>query len=387
MSTSYFLSLCVTGFFAIFSSTIAKSPVLPLYSLSIGISTAGIGVVSAVSSFTGIIASVPSGMMAERIGKKRMLIVATLIFATAPFLYLFVGNVWQLVMVRFYHGLATAIFMPVALSMVSDVFDRERGEKIGWFSTSTLLGRFIAPMAGGGIIGLMAFNPGMSYKAVYLLCAFVGILSLITLLSIPGQARDAHKTAAWRDIIGRLRQLLTVKGVIVTSVVEGAVLFSYGAFETFLPLYAISVGLTPYEIGMILSIQVISIALTKPFMGKFSDRHGRVPQIFAGVILGAVCVYGFSLSDKFIPLLVLSVFFGLSISVVTSATSALIADLSKRESLASAMGILASVMDIGHTTGPLVSGVIATYLSYNSVFVFAAIVLFCCAIVFKLAMR
>ncbi|MBV6342645.1 MFS transporter [Candidatus Magnetobacterium casense] len=387
MSTSYFLILCVTGFFAIFSSTIAKSPVLPLYSLSIGISAAGIGVVSAVSSFTGIIASVPSGMMAERIGKKRMLIVATLIFATAPFLYLFVGNVWQLVMVRFYHGLATAIFMPVALSMVSDVFDRERGEKIGWFSTSTLLGRFIAPMAGGGIIGLMAFNPGMSYKAVYLLCAFVGILSLITLLSIPGQARDAHKTAAWRDIIGRLRQLLTVKGVIVTSVVEGAVLFSYGAFETFLPLYAISVGLTPYEIGMILSIQVISIALTKPFMGKFSDRHGRVPQIFAGVILGAVCVYGFSLSDKFIPLLVLSVFFGLSISVVTSATSALIADLSKRESLASAMGILASVMDIGHTTGPLVSGVIATYLSYNSVFVFAAIVLFCCAIVFKLAMR
>ncbi|MBF0339001.1 MAG: MFS transporter [Nitrospirae bacterium] len=386
MSASYFASLCVTGFFAIFSSTIAKSPVLPLYSLSIGISAAGIGVVSAVSSFTGIIASVPSGMMAERIGKKRMLTVATLIFATAPFLYLFVSNVWQLVMVRFYHGLATAIFMPVALSMVSDVFDRERGEKIGWFSTSTLLGRFIAPMAGGGIIGLMAFNPGMSYKTVYLLCAFVGILSLITLLSIPGQARDAHKTVSWKDILGRLRQLLTVKGVIVTSVVEGAVLFSYGAFETFLPLYATSVGLTPYEIGAILSIQVISIALTKPFMGRFSDRHGRVPQIFVGAIVGAVCVYGFSLSDRFIPLLVLSVSFGLSISVVTSATSALIADLSKRESLASAMGILASVMDIGHTTGPLVSGVIATYLSYNSVFVFAAIVLLCCAIVFKLAM-
>ncbi|MBF0345080.1 MAG: MFS transporter [Nitrospirae bacterium] len=377
--------LCVTGFFAIFSSTIAKSPVLPLYSLSLGISVAGIGVVSAVSSFTGIVASVPSGMMAERIGKKRMLTVATLIFSTAPFLYLLVSNVWQLVMVRLYHGLATAIFMPVALSMVSATFNKERGEKIGWFSTSTLLGRFIAPMAGGGIIGLMSFNPRMGYKVVYLLCAFVGILSLVTLFSIPGEVRDASNTVSWKDILCRLRKLLTVKGVIITSIVEGAVLFSYGVFETFLPLYAISVGLSPYEIGTILSIQVISIALTKPFMGRFSDKHGRVPQILAGVILGAICVYGFSLTGKFIPLLVLSVLFGLSISVVTSATSALIADLSKRESLASAMGILASVMDIGHTTGPLVSGVIATYLSYNSVFVFAAIVLLSCALAFKLA--
>ncbi|KJU85221.1 major facilitator transporter [Candidatus Magnetobacterium bavaricum] len=387
MNASHFVRLCVTGLFAIFSSTIAKSPVLPLYSLSIGIGAAGIGVVSAVSSFTGIIASIPSGMMAERIGKKRMLTIATLIFATAPFLYLLVDNVRQLVMVRFYHGLATAIFMPVALSMVSDVFAKERGEKIGWFSTATLLGRFIAPMVGGGIIGLMAFNPKMSYNVVYLVCGFVGILSLVTLPSIPREVRDAHNTVSWRDILGRLRQLLTVKGVIITSVVEGAVLFSYGAFETFLPLYAISVGLSPYQIGMILSIQVISIALTKPFMGRFSDKHGRVPQIFAGGIIGAICVYGFSLSATFIPMLVLSVFFGLSISVVTSATSALIADLSKRESLASAMGILASVMDIGHTTGPLVCGVIATYLSYSSVFIFAAIVLLSCALVFKLAMR
>ncbi|KJU87614.1 major facilitator superfamily protein [Candidatus Magnetobacterium bavaricum] len=227
----------------------------------------------------------------------------------------------------------------------------------------------------------------MSYNVVYLLCGFVGILSLVTLLLIPGEVRDAQNSVSWRDIIGRLRQLLTVKGVIITSVVEGAVLFSYGAFETFLPLYAVSVGLSAYKIGTILSIQVISIALTKPFMGRFSDKHGRVPQIFVGVILGAVCIYGFSLFATFIPMLVLSVFFGLSISVVTSATSALIADLSNRESLASAMGILASVMDIGHTNGPLVSGVIATYLSYNSVFVFAAIVLLSCAIVFKLTMR
>jgi hypothetical protein len=75
-----------------------------------------------------------------------------------------VKECWQLAIVRFYHGFATAVFIPVAMALVADLFHHERGEKMGWFSTSTLVGRFMAPIAGGGIIGAMVFNPGLIHR-------------------------------------------------------------------------------------------------------------------------------------------------------------------------------------------------------------------------------
>jgi MFS family permease len=119
-------------------------------------------------------------------------------------------------------------------------------------------------------------------------------------------------------------------------------------------------------------------------MGRFSDRHGSKPQIFAGALIGAGCIGSFALFKTFLPLLVLSVLFGLSLSIVTSATSAFIADLSKQETRGSAMGILGSIMDIGHTTGPLISGVIATYFSISHSFISASLVLVIAASIFRL---
>ena len=85
-------------------------------------------------------------------------------------------------LLRFYHGLATAAFVPVALALVADLSPEERGQRMGWFSTATLVGRFAAPLAGGVLIGFFAFNPSLGYRAVYLLCALAGVLALILIL-------------------------------------------------------------------------------------------------------------------------------------------------------------------------------------------------------------
>jgi MFS family permease len=123
----------------------------------------------------------------------------------------------------------------------------------------------------------------------------------------------------------------------------------------------------------------------KPVMGKFSDRHGRQPQIILGALMGAFCIGGFSLSRSFAPLLALSILFGFSLSVVTSATSAFIADASRAEGRGSAMGVLGSVMDIGHTAGPLISGVVAAYFGFGISFLGASIILFSAAGIFYFA--
>ena len=255
---------------------------------------------------------------------------------------------------------------------------------MGWFSTSTLIGRFMAPVVGGIIIGAMALNPDIGYKIVYLVCGAAGILVLFLALKIPNPDGEIKNNQKWEETLKTLRTVISNKGILLTSAVEAAILFAYGTFETFLPLYSLKIGLSAYEIGIFLSAQVITLAFTKPVMGRFSDKHERKPQIFAGAIIGAVCIGSFSLFTSFVPLLFLSILFGLALSIVTSATSALIADLSRKETHGSAMGTLGSVMDIGHTTGPLVSGFIAAYFSIALSFIGASVILLSFAFIFLL---
>ncbi len=377
-----FTTLCITGFLAIFSSTISKSPVLPLFAQRLGAGASGVGMIAAVSAFTGIIASIPAGILSDRWGRKRMLIIASLVFASAPLLYLFVTNIWQLALVRFYHGFATALFIPVSMALISDLFHKERGERMGWFSTATLLGRFLAPIAGGTILGVFAASPSFSYRAVYVVCGLAGATTLVLAFRMPPGADGNDQSQKWRNTFRAFRSVVLHRAIMVTAIVEAAILFAYGTFETFLPLYAKQHDISAYGIGIFLSSQVIVLALTKPIMGRFSDRHGRKPQIIAGAAMGACAIASLSRFSTFVPFLIISMLFGLSLSVVTSATAAYIADLSKKETYGSSMGMLGSVMDIGHTTGPVAAGFIASSFGLGMSFLGASLVLILASILF-----
>lgn len=233
MRFSPFVLLSISGLFAIFSSTISKSPVLPLFASHLGADPAVVGLVASISAFTGIIASIPAGMFSDKWGRKRMLIFSAVVFSTAPFLYMFVTKIWQLALVRFYHGFATAIFIPVAMALVSDLFHKERGEKMGWFSTSTLLGRFIAPIAGGSIIGAMVFNPGLSYKVVYLVCGAAGIAVLFLALRIPEPDSMKDNNKSFKETLQAFKSVISNRTILITSIVEAAILFSYAHLKPF----------------------------------------------------------------------------------------------------------------------------------------------------------
>ncbi|HSW63936.1 MAG TPA: MFS transporter [Dissulfurispiraceae bacterium] len=370
-----FRFLCITGVFAIFSSTISKSPVLPLFAAYLGADPSEVGMVAAVSAFTGIVASIPAGFIADHCGRRKMLVGAAVVFATAPFLYLAVTQIWQLAIVRLYHGIATAIFLPVGMALVSELFHRERGEKLGWFSTAMLLGRFCAPIAGGTLLSLMMLSEAHRFHAVYLVCGAAGLTTLLLALRIPKEEACRLPSRSLRTSWSAFKTVVASKAIVLTCTVEAGILFAYGIFETFVPLYAIQSGISAVEIGVLLSVQVITLAISKPAMGRFSDRHGRQPQIFWGAVLGAACIALFSVVVSFPGLLVLSILLGLSLSILTSASSAYIADLSSAEARGAAMGILGSIMDIGQTAGPLIAGFVILQYGFGPAFLVAAVVL------------
>jgi MFS family permease len=384
MRLSPFVLLCGAGLLAIFSSTISKSPVLPLFATHLGADPAGVGLVAAVSAFTGVAVSLPAGLLSDRLGRRHLLLFSALVFASAPFLYLAVGQIWQLMLVRLYHGLATAIFLPVAMALVTDLHQGSRGEKIGWFSTATLLGRFAAPMAGGTILTALAVDPARSFQTVYLVCGLAGVMVLALAFFLPRAKAKRAQAQSWPETWAAFRRVMGNRLIVITCLTEAAVLFAYGTFEVFLPLYALSIGMGAWEVGVFLSAQVITLALSKPLLGRFSDRHGRQPQIFAGCLLGGVCIGVYPWLHSFWSLLAMSVMFGLSLSVVTSASAAFIADQCHDQGRGSAMGMLGSIMDLGHTSGPLLGGLTAVWLGLATSFWLAALVIALAALSFAL---
>lgn len=337
-----------------------------------------VGFIAGISAFTGILFSFPAGFLSDKIGRYQMLLVSGFVFATAPFFYLFAADAWQIGVIRFYHGLATAIFGPVAMAYVADLYQGSRGEKMGWFSTATLLGRFSAPALGGIILAVSATEGTFGFTALYIVCGIAGMVAFLAMYLLPASPKSEPVQIVSINRVGfrkGLIELISDTKIMITCGVEAAILFAYGIFETFLPLRGLNVGLSAWEIGVCISSKILTIAVSKPVLGRLSDRYGRPIQIIWGALLAGGCMLLLAFSFSFLTLLVSSIFLGLSISIVTSASAAHIADLSKNDSHGSAMGMLGSIMDIGHTTGPIVGGILAVSFGLTVSFVSGMVVL------------
>ncbi len=79
--SSFFILLCATGMFAIFSSTISKNPVLPLFTQSLGATEDIIGLVAACSTIAGIIASLPAGVLSDFYGRRKVMLTGAVLFS------------------------------------------------------------------------------------------------------------------------------------------------------------------------------------------------------------------------------------------------------------------------------------------------------------------
>src|SRR4030043_1503037 len=124
IKVSPFILLCIMGGLAIFSSTMAKNPALPLFIRSMGVPVSTVVFIAAASAVVGIIVSLPAGILSDIIGRRRVILMAAIVFATAPFLYLLIASPWQLVLVRIYNGLATALLGPVAMAGGAETLEK-----------------------------------------------------------------------------------------------------------------------------------------------------------------------------------------------------------------------------------------------------------------------
>jgi MFS family permease len=380
-----FLLLCSVGGLAIFSSTIAKNPVLPILAHELGANEGMIGWVAAASTLTGILASLPAGLLSDRWGRRLLLLSAGAVFVSAPLAYFWVATPAQLAAVRAYHGLATAVLGPVAMAYVTDLAPTHRGERLGWYSSTTLGGRALAPVAGGA---LLALGP---WPWVYVLCGIAGGLAFLGMWWLPASEAGSASTDCQvaRDPPGslqdRLWTILSHRAILITSMAEASQYLAFGAVEAFLPLYALHVGVDKATVGLLFGVQIGVKTVARPLMGNISDRYGRTRQILIGLLLTGVTTALFPHTRLAPMLLVLSAVFGLGIAIASAATSAFVADLAPENGRGTALGVLSTIMDVGQACGPILLGALLMRASYPTGFAVIAGLVIVAAVLFAIA--
>ena len=355
------------GALAIFSSTISKSPILPLFAKSLGATGVQIGWIASASTIPGILVSYLAGDLADRFGYRKILVGSLLVFASAPFFYLLVQDPLGLGIVRFYHGFATAAFGPVAMATIAAFSGRNTGQNLSLYSSATMIGRALAPTVGGP-----AYDLG-GPVTVYLIAGVAGIMALAAaawFFRKPGEAENKasallKKTEADRvPFFRKLWGLLRYRPLLLVGMLDACAYFSYGAFEMIFPLYAKQQGLTTGQIGLLLGIQLVGIILFKPLFGRASDKLGRLPMMVAGLLTCALSFFLLAVLQSTFAIVPLILLYGLGFALITASTSALAADVARKGQLGASLGILSTLMDVGQTFGPPVIGAVSDAWSY-----------------------
>ncbi len=379
-------SIFLLGFFAIFSTTIAKNPVLPLFSQALGADDAVIGLIAVFSPLAGILFSFPVGVLSDHLGRKRLLVASGLVFLSAPLLYLFINDPVWLIPVRFFHGTATAILGPVISAIIAERFPENKGEMLGQYSSATLVGRTIAPLAGGAILSWFVLSPGLfEYRIVYFVAALAAVPVLVLTLLYREERSGPVSVLPFPVFRESFMTFFSNRRLRGTALVDMATYFAFGAFETFLPIFLASRGIDAYETGVIFAVQVLIIAVTKPVFGRIADRADKRIQIVAGLLITGCSVAAIPLAASFPAFLAVSSVFGLGMAVSTVATAAYVADVAKKEQIGASMGALSSIMDIGHSSGPLFTGIVIMTAGYPAGFLVSFLLAIAVTVIFSIS--
>ena len=386
--TSFFV-VSFIGFFALFSSTMSKSPILPLFADSLITSDFEmqfIGYIIAASTVPGILVSMIAGRLSDMYGRRKLILVSTVIFASAPFFYLFAINIWILMIIRFYHGFSTAIFVPVAMAAIAESYPNNKGKALSSFSSITLVGRFLAPITGGTIL----FITSNYYYGVYIGCAISGAIALtLTVFFYRDRITQTEFNQATerpsltiKEFVKGFKEVLTHKIILSTSIVQACQYFAFGIIEAYVILYADSLHFDAWLIGLIPAILTLMLVVFKPLMGYFSDKLGRRLIILVGLLLGGGVSWMIPIATNYIWVILILCGFGIGMATVVSSTAAYVSDLSKKEDFGAAIGVLSTIMDIGQTIGPILSGYVLIAFSFEGVFLMVSIVLIISALIF-----
>jgi DHA1 family multidrug resistance protein-like MFS transporter len=343
-------------------------PFLPLFLIQIGVHThieMWSGLLFSSAFVAGAVASPYWGSLADRYGRKPMIIRAGFVLCAIYILTAFATNPYEVLALRILQGLLSG-YIPGAIALVGTNTPEDKvGYALSMISAATATGGILGPLLGGGLARL--FDNRVAFA-----CAGVMVF-LATLLVIFWVREDhfvptKHRTSVTRALRDAFhnRPFLAVLGLNLLTA------FSIMTVEPVLTLYVaqLSGSLANASImaGIVFSLAGVASVVFAPLWGKLADRTSFQRVLLIGLIGGGLGTLAQIPFHQVWTFALVRFIYGAFFCAVFPAINGLVVRFTSSEFRGRAFGLNQTANQIGNTLGPLVGGWIGGAFSVHSLF-------------------
>jgi MFS family permease len=352
-----------------------KTPLLPLFAAALGAGDLLIGTIASISTATGMFLKPLFGILSDRWGRRVWFFLALAIFIGTPFLYSLVDTVDQLLALRAFHGVATAIFGPVSLAYVAEMDRRNIGTRLGIFGMARGGGYLLAPAIAGWLLTVMPA------EQVFILIGCFSAVAMVPIMVLNDRRRDslpvrpgvvplslAAKNLA-QDMVHGIASAARRREVWTAGFVELCYYIITYALKAFLPIYAVSeMGLSIFVAGLFFTLQETAHILCRPAGGYLSDRIGHLPAVGIGMLLQGFSLFALLAASTGSALMMVAVAGGLAQGLISPATVAFVSAAVDDGRYGATLGVFGALRNVGKVVGPIVIGAFLQVYSFVPVF-------------------
>jgi DHA1 family multidrug resistance protein-like MFS transporter len=355
-------------------------PFLPLYVEVLGITgheelNMWSGLVFSITFLFSAIASPFWGGLADRKGRKLMLLRSALGMAIVMALMGMAQNIWQFLGLRAVLGLLGG-FVPNANALIATQIPRNKsGWALGTLSTGAVSGALIGPLIGGVLADLYGLRPVFFITATVLFLCFLLTLFFIKEQFVPVKKKDVLNS---RQVFASLKNPKLVLCLFVTTMI---IQVATGSIAPILTLYVRELAGTTHNLafisGMIASVPGVAALMSAPRLGKLGDRIGPERILIAMMTLSILVLIPMAFVQSPFQLGVLRFMLGACDGALLPAVQTLLIYNCTNQVAGRIFSYNQSFRDVGNVTGPLLGAAVSANYGFRAVFgVTACVVLF-----------
>ncbi|MGQ8975473.1 MFS transporter [Acinetobacter schindleri] len=357
--------LCLANNLFLFIFYFAQTTILPIYILKeLGGSVTQAGLTLTLFMVSAILIRPFSGLIIEKLGQRRTLIISATMFCFIAFGYLFISNMTSLYILRLFHGVWFSILTTVCVPVVNQfISDSRRGEGMGYYAMSMNLGIVLGPLIGLSLI------PYLSYTMVTAVLVAMIFISYIFCFLIPVQEVKQPDSEAEKTKLG-LSDFVERKSLTI-ALMAMMISFSYASIMSFIAPFASSIHLMQYA-GLFFVVFAISMMSLRPITGKIYDRKGPQYVIYPAVLTFSLGLLVLSQIHTLTGFMLAAVLIGLGFGSAQPCLQTLAIQRAPKHRIGYATSTFYTCYDIGIAIGSLVVGMMITKQSFSFAFIICA---------------
>ncbi len=321
----------------------AIAPLLPTYVDELGLSKAQAGILSASYAAGTLIASLPAGFVASRVGPRRTVIVGLLILGCSSLVFGLVNEIYLLDGARFTQGIAGALIWSGALTwLITASPEESRGSVIGTALGTAVAGALLGPALGAAAATI---GTGPVFGSVLVVAVFLAICA----------SRLPEARSPERQTLREVRETMLSKPIRDAAVFVAVPSVMFGAIEVLVPLRIDALGGGHGVIAGGFIAGAALEAVLAPIAGRYSDRVGRRNPYVLGLSICALAMIAIALAQTLGTVLAALIMTSLGAGLCFAPALTLISDIAESSSLH--QGFAAGLSNMAWASGQVIGGI------------------------------